>query len=172
MVGYGRQHWSALKWTMRYLKGADKFGILFTKEGGAEKEPLVGFCDPDYASNLDTRRSQTGYIFTLFGSAICWKLGLQNVVALSTTKAEYMALTSAVKESKWLVGLISDFGIKQEGVSVHCDNNGAICLSRHQMFHERSKHIDVREHAFVFLYVLGGLSQLQREQAVGRQRER
>ena len=57
-----------------------------------------------------------------------------------------MALTSTVKESKWLMGLISEFGIEQEGVTVHCDNSGAICLARHQMFHERSKHINVRLH--------------------------
>ena len=146
MAGFGRQHWSALKWTLRYLGGADKLAILFTDEGGADGEPLVGFCDSDYAANLDTRRSQTGYIFTLFGSAICWKSSLQNVVALSTTEAEYIALTSAVKESKWLLGLVSEFGVEQKSVAVHCDNSGALCLARHQMFHERSKHIDVRLH--------------------------
>ncbi|XP_042009185.1 secreted RxLR effector protein 161-like [Salvia splendens] len=146
MTEYGKQHWSALKWTMRYLKVADKLRILFTRGNRDEKEPLMGFCDSDDAANLDTRRSQTGYIFTLYGSTVCWKSSLQNVVALSTTEAEYMALTSAVKESKWLMGLISDFGVKQDRVSIHCDNNGAICLARHQMFHERSKHIDVRLH--------------------------
>lgn len=117
---------------MRYLKTADKLGILFTGGKKDEKEPLVGFCDSDYVANLDTRRSQTGYIFTLYGSAVCWKSSSQNVVALSTTEAEYIALTSAVKESKWLMGVISDFGIKQEGISIHCDNSGAICLARHQ----------------------------------------
>lgn len=119
---------------------------MFTDQGGDSEEALVGLCDSDYAANLDTRRSQTGYIFTLYGSAICWKSGLQNMVALSTTEAEYMALTSAVKESKWLLGLISEFGIDQQSVAVHCDSNGALCLARHQMFHERSKHIDVKLH--------------------------
>ena len=57
-----------------------------------------------------------------------------------------MALTSAVKESKWLKGLASDFWISQQAITVHCDNNGAICLAKHQMFHERCKHIDVRLH--------------------------
>ena len=130
MSDFGRQHWNALKWTLRYLRGADKLRILFTGEGGGGKEPLVGFCDSDYAANLDTRRSQTGYVFTLFDSAICWKSNLQDVVALSTTEAEYIALTSAVKESKWLMGLISEFGIEQGGVTVHCDNNEALCLAR------------------------------------------
>lgn len=90
--------------------------ILFANEGEADEEPLVGFCDSDYAANLDTKRSQTGYIFTLFGSAVCWKSSLQNVVALSTTEAEYMALTSVVKESKWLLGLISEFEIEQKAL--------------------------------------------------------
>ncbi|XP_042051348.1 secreted RxLR effector protein 161-like [Salvia splendens] len=147
MADYGRQHWSALKWTLRYLVGADKLGIVFNGEGGVEEVPLVGYCDSDYAANIDTRRSQTGCIFTLFGSAICWKSSLQSVVALSTTEAEYMSLTSAVKEGKWLLGLVSEFGLKQQSISVHCGIiNGALCLAKHQTFHERSKHIDVRLH--------------------------
>ncbi|XP_041995848.1 secreted RxLR effector protein 161-like [Salvia splendens] len=146
MAGFSRQHWNALKWSLRYLGGASKLGILFSGGGEVEEEPLVGYCDSDYASSIDTRRSQTGYIFTLFGSAICWKSSLQSVVALSTTEAEYMSLTSAVKESKWLLGLVSEFGVVQEGVTVFCDNSGAICLAKHKMFHERSKHIDVRLH--------------------------
>ncbi|XP_042056331.1 secreted RxLR effector protein 161-like [Salvia splendens] len=146
MADYGRQHWSALKWTLRYLGGASNLGILFTDQGRAEEEALQGYCDSDYAASIDTRRSQTGYIFTLFGAAICWKSSLQNVVALSTTEAEYIALTSAVKEGKWLLGLVGEFNVQQTGVTIHCDNNGALCLAKHQMFHERSKHIDVRLH--------------------------
>ena len=65
----------------------------------------VGYCDSDYAGNVDIQRSQTGYIFTMFGATIRWKSNLQGVVALSTTEAEYMALTVAVKESFWLKGI-------------------------------------------------------------------
>lgn len=43
-----------------------------------------------------------------------------------------------------MLGLISEFGVDQKSVAVHCDNNWATCLARHQMFHERSKHIDLR----------------------------
>ena len=57
-----------------------------------------------------------------------------------------MALTIAVKESFWLKGILRDFGIKQEAVAIGCDNNSALCLAKHQVYHERSKHIDERLH--------------------------
>ena len=106
----------------------------------------MGFCDSDFATNYDNRKSQTGYIFTLYGSAISWKSGLQSVVALSTTEAEYIALAEAVKESFWVKGFLRDFGICQKVVTVYCDSSSAISLTKHQVFHERSKHIDVRLH--------------------------
>lgn len=71
---------------------------------------------------------------------------LQSVVALSTTEAEYIALTEAIKEGVWLNGILNDFGIEQKATRVLCDNNSAICLAKYQIFHERSKHIDVRLH--------------------------
>lgn len=107
---------------------------------------MEGYCDSDYTSNRDNRKSQTGYIFTLFGAAVTWKSNLQSVVALSTTEAEYIALTDAVKESFWLKGILADLGLMQKKVVINCDSSSAICLSKHQTFHDRSKHIDVRLH--------------------------
>ncbi|KAL1564721.1 Integrase catalytic domain-containing protein [Salvia divinorum] len=146
MADHGREHWLALKWILRYLKKSANYGILYKKTEKLGEEPLVGYCDSDYAANLDNRRSQTGYIFNLYGSAISWKSNLQSVVALSTTEAEYIALTEAVKESMWLKGILKDFGIAQQSVSIHCDSNSALCLAKHHIFHERSKHIDIRMH--------------------------
>lgn len=95
---------------------------------------------------MDKRRSLTGYVFTLSGSVISWKATLQSVVALSTTEAEYMAITEAVKEAIWLQGLVSDLGLDQKKTLVFCDSQSAIHLTKNQMFHERTKHIDVRHH--------------------------
>ncbi|XP_042028346.1 secreted RxLR effector protein 161-like [Salvia splendens] len=142
----GKEHWSALKWVLRYLKGSSSCGILFKRCSKVSQEGVVGYCDADYATNLDNRKSQSRYLFTLFGSVVSWKSSLQSVVALSTTEAEYMALTSAVKESFWIQGVAADFGIVQETVPLFCENSSAICLAQHQYFHERSKHIDVRLH--------------------------
>lgn len=146
MSNHGKEHWSALKWLMRYLKGATDVGILFDGLSKHEGDELKGWCDSDFAGNVDTRKSQSGYIFTLYGSVVSWKSSLQSVVALSTTETEFMALTAAVKESFWLKGILGDFGIKQDAVAIGCDNNSALCLAKHQVYHERSKHIDVRLH--------------------------
>lgn len=55
-------------------------------------------------------------------------------------------MAEAVKEAKWLKGVLEDFGVVQESVTVLCDNNSAISLAKHQIFHERSKHIDIKLH--------------------------
>ena len=60
---------------------------------------VIGFCDSDYAEDLDYRRSLTGYIFTLGGSAISWRATLHSTIAFSTIEAEYMVATEAVKEA-------------------------------------------------------------------------
>ncbi|XP_042065538.1 secreted RxLR effector protein 161-like [Salvia splendens] len=146
MSNHGREHWQALKWILRYLRGAGNMGILFNSTDYGMEDALIGYCDSDFAGSIDTRKSQSGYIFTMYGAAVSWKSGLQNVVALSTTEAEYISLTSAVKESSWLRGIANDFGVQQQVVSIGCDNNGALSLAKHQVFHERSKHIDVRLH--------------------------
>ncbi|XP_047949664.1 secreted RxLR effector protein 161-like [Salvia hispanica] len=146
MSNHGKEHWLALKWLMRYMKGASDIGILFDGANEVCGDALVGWSDSDFAGNIDTRRSQSGYVFTLYGAAVSWKSSLQSVVALSTTEAEFMALTAAVKESYWLRGILKDFGVVQESVAVGCDNNSALCVSKHQVYHERSKHIDVHLH--------------------------
>ncbi|XP_052875345.1 receptor kinase-like protein Xa21 [Gossypium arboreum] len=69
---------------------------------------VIEYIDSDYAGDLDKQRSTIGYMFTLAGGPISWKSTLQSTVTLSTTEAEYMAVTEAVKEAIWLQGSIPD----------------------------------------------------------------
>ena len=131
---------------MRYLKNTASLGIWYGGGSGWSGDALMGFSDSDFAGDVDRRRSQSGYLFTMFGSAVSWKSSLQDVVALLIAEPEYIALTVAVKESFWLRGLAAEFGVVQKSVAFGCDNSSAICLAKHQVFHERSKHIDVRLH--------------------------
>ncbi|KAH9684683.1 DNA (cytosine-5)-methyltransferase [Citrus sinensis] len=141
----GKDHWNAVKWVLRYLRGTAVTAIMFGKISGASPE-VAGFVDSDYAADKYRRRSITGFVFTMCGGAISWKSSLQSVVALSTTEAEYIALTEVVKEAIWLRGLVSELRFKQEVVIVGCDSLSAIQLSKNPKYHVRTKHIDVRMH--------------------------
>ena len=71
---------------------------------------------------------------------------VQSLVALSATKSENMAVAEAAKEAMWLAGLVKELGIQQGGVQLHCDSQSAIILAKNQVYHARTKHIDVRFH--------------------------
>uniref|UniRef100_A0A2N9IQA1 Reverse transcriptase Ty1/copia-type domain-containing protein n=1 Tax=Fagus sylvatica TaxID=28930 RepID=A0A2N9IQA1_FAGSY len=118
---------------------------------------VVGYVDADYAGEVDDRRSTTGYVFTLSGGPICWKSILQSIVAMSTTEAEYMAVAEAAKEALWLKGLVKELGLNQGGVQMHCDSQRAIYLAKNQVYHARTKHIDVRFHKIRELIVTGDI---------------
>ncbi|XP_070014442.1 secreted RxLR effector protein 161-like [Nicotiana sylvestris] len=79
--------------------------LVFKQEGD---QSVVGYCDSDFAGDLDKRRSTTGYVFTFARAPVSWKSTLQSTIGLSTTEAEYMAITEAVKEAIWLQWLLKE----------------------------------------------------------------
>lgn len=137
-----QQHWQVAKGVLKYVAGTIDHGISF----GHNQEELIGYCDADYAGDLDTRRSTTGYVYILYGGAISWSSRLQPTVAVSTTEAEYMASAYAVKEALWLRKLFSTFGGITDTVLIYGDNQGALKLLKHPIASNRSKHIDVIYH--------------------------
>ena len=89
----GKEHWKAVKWILRYLRGTANHALCF----GGSKTVLQGYVDLDMAGDKDNRRSTTGYVFTIGGTLVSWISKLQKVVALSTTEVEYVAATEASK---------------------------------------------------------------------------
>lgn len=144
MANPGREHWNAIKWILRYLAGTRNLGIMYDRS--TTSSAVVGYVDADYAGDLDSRKSMTGYVFTFAGGAISWKSVLQDTVALSTTEAEYMAATEAGKEAIWLKGMVEQLGFEQNSMLVHCDSQSAIYLAKNHVYHSRTKHIDIRYH--------------------------
>lgn len=138
----GKEHWIAVKWMMRYLRGTSNLCLCF----GGGKSHLVGYTDSDMAGDVDTRRSTSGYIFTFGGGAVSWQSRLQKCVALSSTEAEYIAATEACKEMLWLKNFLQELGLEQDGYVIHCDSQSVIDLSKNATYHARTKHIDVRYH--------------------------
>ena len=154
MANPGKEHWKAVQWIFRFLQGTKNTCLHFGKSTG----DVIGYVDSDFAGDLDKRRSLTGYLFTFGGTAISWKASLQSTTALSTTEAEYMAITEAVKEGIWLKGFFNELTIGKQPISLFCDSQSAIYLSKDQMFHERTKHIDVRYHFVRDIFMKGDLS--------------
>ena len=144
MANPGLQHWKAVKRILRYLQGTLDLGL---KLGGRNANPsLKGYSDSDWGGSLDDRKSTTGFVFD-FSGPISWQSKRQPTVALSSTEAEYMALTQAAKEALWLQGLLSEFGIKKtRPTTILEDNQGCIALAKNPTSHARTKHIDIRHH--------------------------
>jgi hypothetical protein len=87
---------------------------------------IHGFVDADWAGDLYPRRYTSGYVFNMFGGAISWMSKRQAVMALSTTKDEYMEATHASKEEIWLQIFCSSIGLVQQAVRIDCDSQSAI----------------------------------------------
>ena len=88
MANPSREHWAVVKWVLRYLRGTCPYCITYN----GCSDLVCGYVNLNFAGGLDKRRSSSGYVITLVGGPICWMSKLQNIVALSTTEAEYVHL--------------------------------------------------------------------------------
>ena len=141
----GKDHWTGIKRILRYIQGTLNYGLVFSADD--KSHTLVGFSDADWAGDLDTRRSTSGYVFQIQGNTVSWCSKRQATVSKSSTEAEYTALSGACQEAVWMRRLLADIGFEQRGPStIFEDNQGAIELAKNPKFHNRTKHIDVSFH--------------------------
>jgi hypothetical protein len=135
----------AVKRIMRYLKG----NLDLKLQLGGQHIKLMGYCDANWAGDVNDRRSTTGYAFSLGDGVVSWSSKMQLTVALSTTEMEYMAASQCTREAIWLRQLLDDVRCKYDaGTLIMCDNQGAIALAKNPVYHARTKHIEVH-HYFV-----------------------
>ena len=111
------EHWKAVKRVLCYVKGTLDLGITYS---GAKDSSLTpqGYSDTDWASDCIDWKSILGYVFTLGSGAIAWSSKKQQTVALSSTEAEYMALTCAAQHAIWLRKFFSAAGFPPSGPSL------------------------------------------------------
>ncbi|KAH9292825.1 hypothetical protein KI387_042000, partial [Taxus chinensis] len=122
---------------------------------------LIGYTDADWVGSTTDKRSTSGCCFSLGSGVVSWFSRKQKSVALSSSEAEYIAASMATCEAIWLRKLlVALFGQKVETTVIHCDNQSCIKLSENPVFHDRSKHIDIRYH-FIRDCVQRGIVQLQ-----------
>lgn len=156
-----QHHWQCAKHILRYLKGTREVGLTYSAKSPTSLS-LRGYVDASYGEDLSTRRSQTGYVFTLGGAAITWKSVLQNTVALSSTEAEYIALTPASQEALYLHNLLQDLcpSMSSGAVTLLEDNQSTIKQASNLLSSERVRHVDIKYH-FIKQYVARGDIALQ-----------
>eukprot|EP00253_Pinus_taeda_P006796 PITA_06796 len=136
-------HWIAAKNLLRYLWGTITYGLRYT----VGNVRLHGYSDVDWAGSVVDCKSASGCCFSLGSALISWMNRKQKLVALSTDEAEYIAASMASYETVWLRNLFSElFGHVLDTTAIFCDNQSVIHLSENPLFHDHSKHIDIRYH--------------------------
>lgn len=153
------KHQAAAKRVLRYLAGSVGCGLWYSTTGEGK---LEGYSDSDWGGCMEDRKSTTGFVFKLGTGAVSWMSKKQDIVALSTTEAEYIALCSAACQNIWLNKVMKEcsFTVDEEPRStttIWCDNISCIVISKNPVMHGRTKHIDIKYHFIRGLITEGNL---------------
>ena len=115
--------------------------------GQRSESGLTSYIDTDWASNINDRKSISGYVFKLANGAISWSSKKQGSTALSSTEAEYITSVHATKELIWLCTLLADLGLLCTGLThLLMDNQSAMAIMQNTMYHAQTKHIGICDH--------------------------
>ena len=154
----GRQHWAAAKRLLRYLNLRPGTGIILEPTDGETQ--VKCYSDADWAGDKVDRKSTSGCVVYVDGVPVQWSSRKQNVVALSTMEAEYIALAYACQETTWVTKVIQDLTGELLIPTIAVDNQPALDFARNGNIHARSKHIDIRYH-FIKDLIIGKLIRLK-----------
>ncbi|GAB2274840.1 hypothetical protein Dimus_039096 [Dionaea muscipula] len=162
------EHMVAYKRILRYLKGTLTFGLWYASSTpaaavtsfalvspssaacgtvSAAQCVLFGYSDSDWGGDVDNRKSTTGFLFSLGSAPFSWVSKLQPIVTLSSSEAEYIAMASCTSHALWLRQFLAELKVEQgDPTVIFVDNQSAIAIAKNPVYHDRSKHIDVRFH--------------------------
>jgi hypothetical protein len=151
----GAKHVVAAKRVMRYIKGTPNHGLRFDgrimqqQEEQQKKITIAALCDADWGGEGDERKSRSGYIVKINGCIVAYASKMQKTVALSSAEAEYYAISAAIQEVTWIYAVLKEVLMGTISIDVPllwCDNRAAISISKNDIHHDRTKHIDIRHH--------------------------
>ena len=143
---------------IKYVLQTKDYGLKIEPKGKIEKGKwqMTMYSDSDWATNKTDRKSITGFVLYFQGTLILWKSQAQKTVALSSTEAEYYAMSEATKEIKFVLQVLESMGIQVlKPIIVHIDNVGAIFVAETPSATKHTRHIDARYH-FVREYIIDG----------------
>ncbi|GJS31528.1 hypothetical protein Tco_0492148 [Tanacetum coccineum] len=133
-----KKHLEAVKRVFRYLQGTINMGLWYPKDTAMA---LTAYADADHAGCQDTRRSTSGSAQFLGDKLVSWSSKKQTSTSISSTEAEYIAMSGCCAQILWMRSQLSDYGFAYNRIPLYCDNKSAIDVQ-----HSRSKHIDIRHH--------------------------
>ena len=137
----GPAHWNAVVRIFAYLKKTANYAICYD---GKQRHSLIGYTVSDFAGDLNNRKSTSGFIF-FFNGPFSWSSKLQRCVAQSTTEAEFIAASESSKEAVWNRRLLEEIGFgSKTPTTIFCDNQSAIALVHNPVFHQKTKHMEVK----------------------------
>nr|GEX86844.1 retrovirus-related Pol polyprotein from transposon TNT 1-94 [Tanacetum cinerariifolium] len=138
-----KKHLEALKRVFRYLKRTINWGLWYSKDTA---KALTAYADADHAGCQDTRRSTSGSAQFLGDKLVSWSSKKQKSNAISTTEAEYIAVSGCCAQILWMRSQLIDYGFDFNKIPLYCDNRSANAPCCNNVQHSRSKHIDIRHH--------------------------
>lgn len=136
-------HWKVVKRILRYLQSTVSHGLLLSPANLIAPITITGFCDADWASDPDDRRSTSEACIFLGPNLVSWWAKKQTPVATSSAEAEYRSLALAAAEILWLQSLLQELNIKHQTPTVLCDNLSAMSLAHNPVLPSRTKHMEL-----------------------------
>ncbi|GKC09601.1 hypothetical protein Tco_1001211 [Tanacetum coccineum] len=118
-------------------------GLWYSKDTGMS---LTTYSDADPVGCQDTRRSTSGNTQFLCDKLVSWSSKKQKSTKISSTEAEYIALSGYCAQILWMRSPLTDYGFTFNKIPLYCDNKSAIALCCNNVQHTKAKHIDVRYH--------------------------
>ncbi|GKD04290.1 hypothetical protein Tco_1179264, partial [Tanacetum coccineum] len=137
------KHLQAVKMIFRYLKGTINIGLWYSKDIDMS---LTAYANADYAGCQDTRRSTSRSVQFLGDKLVNWLSKKQKCTAISSTEAEYIALSGCCAQILWMHSHLTDYGFQFNKIPLYCENKSVIALCCNNVQHSRANHIDVCYH--------------------------
>jgi len=134
---------------VKYVIDTKEKGLLMSPEKGVDPNvwTMIAFCDSDYAGDKDGRKSVSGFVIYIQGCLISWKSRKQKSVTLSSSEAEYVAISEVCAELIFLKQVLVFLGIKLVlPIIVRVDNVGVIYLANNAVSGPRMKHVNIKYH--------------------------
>jgi hypothetical protein len=137
-------HWQGILRVLAYIKRHPGKGLIYARHSRLD---LIAYSDASYAGDRGDRKSTDGFCTFLGGNLVTWRSKKQNVISTSSAESEYRAMANAGKEVMWIKNFLQELGVFiTDPIPLFCDNQAAIYIASNEVYHERTKHIEVDCH--------------------------